>query len=221
MAGQTEQACSGAVSSPFTQPKFIAALFQKLCELRAGPKSVDANSLYGALHFYRYWSRDQKALKEMREGTHGELAKRLQTILRNNAAHCRKCEKLLVAEILRIYRTDNLAAHQRLSKIFVRNVRREKATYKRLDWPECFCAVALQSLIKGKVPLKKEVREAAFREMAIRLLPAGAGEQAISTKIQAFRGCGSKRKGNGPTQLNRILRDLNLGGLPEAPTRSS
>jgi hypothetical protein len=180
--------------------------------LRAGAKSTDSNSLYGALHFYRYWSREQRANKEIREGTHGELGKRLQTILRNNAAHCRKCEKLLVAETLRIYRTDDLAAHQRLSEVFVRNARHEKVTYRRLNWPEVFCAVALQSLIKGKVPTKKEVREAAFREMAIRSLPAGAGESAISTKITAFRQHGPKP--------NRIFRDLNLGKLPEAPTRS-
>src|SRR5215469_8622975 len=202
------------MASEFLQPEFIAVLFQKLCELRAGAKSTDSNSLYGALHFYRYWSREQRALKKMREGTHGELSKRLQTILRNNAAHCRKCEKLLVAETLRIYRTDDLAAYQRLSKVFIRNARRERATYNRLNWPEVFCAVALQSLIKGKVPTKKDVREAALREMAIRLLPAGAGQQAIDTKIAA-----SRKQKHGPKNPARIFRELNLGGLPEAPTR--
>jgi len=200
------------MASEFLQPEFIAALFQKLCELRAGTKSADGNSLYGALHFYRYWSVEQAPLKEMLEGTPAELRKRLQTVLDTNNAHYRECEKLLAAETLRIYRTDDLVAHQRLSEVFIRNARHEKATYKRLNWPECFAVVALQYLIKGKVPTKRDVRQAAFREMAIRLLPAGAGEQAISEKIQAQRRCGPKRPA-------RIFNELKLAELPEAPSR--
>jgi hypothetical protein len=198
------------MASEFLQPEFIATLFQKLCELRAG--SAKGNPLYGALHFYRHWSQDQIALKKMREGTHGELSKRLQTVLRINAAHCRKCVKLLITETLRIYRTADLAAHQRLNEVFIRNTRHERSTYRRLNWPECFCAVTLQSLVKGKVPTKKEVREAAFHEMALRLLPAGAGKQVISTKIESLRKYG-------PSRPARIFSALGLANLPEAVSR--
>jgi hypothetical protein len=215
---------AGTDNSVFLKPKFIASLYQKLCELRAGAKSTGGNSLYSALHFYRYWFVERAPLTEMlesiqMEGTQGksrkrleELRNRLQAILDSNDAHCQKCEKLLAAETLRIYQTGDLAAHQRIGAVFVRHVRHERANYKRLDWPECFCAVALQSLIKGIVPTKKKVREAAFREMAIRLLPAGPGEQAIRAKIKTLRKYGPKRP-------DRIFAVLGLSQLPESPSR--
>jgi hypothetical protein len=200
------------MASKFLQPEFIAALFQKRCELRVGAKSSDSNSLYGALHFYRSWSRERASLEETLKGTQGELRERLEKIIQNNDTRYQECEKLLNIETFQMYRTLDLAVYRRLGKVFVRYAQQEKSSYKRLNWPECFCAVTLQSLIKGKVPTKKEVREAAFREMAIRLLTVGAGEPAISTKIEAFRR-------HGPQQPNRIFCDLHLGGLPAAPTR--
>jgi hypothetical protein len=200
------------VSSPFTEPEFIAALYQKLCELRVGANKAGDHSIYSALQFYRYWAQERAFSEEMVAGTQGALRERLQTILDDNNAHYQKCEELLTREALRIFRTDDLVANRRLSAVFNRNVRREKSSYKRLDWPECFCAVTLQSLIKGKVPTKKEVREAATREMAVRLLPAGAGEQAIRVKIKALRKYEPKRP-------RRIFTALGLTDLEEATSR--
>jgi hypothetical protein len=198
--------------SLFTQPEFIAALYQKLCDLRAGAKSSDDGSLSSALHFYRYWSAERTPLKEMLEGTQGELRKKLEEILQINDARFQECEKLLSAETLRIFRTDDLPAFRRLSAVFIRNARREGATYKRRNWSECYCAVILQLLIKGNVPAKKEVREAALHEMAIRELPPGPGEQAISAKIKALRK-------DGPKRPSRIFDELGCAGLPEAISR--
>jgi hypothetical protein len=197
------------VSSPFTEPEFIAALYQKLCKLRAGAKSADNGSLYSALHFYRYWSVERVHHLEMMKGLQGELLTKLQEILQANDVRLQECARLLHEEFCRIIRTDDLAAWQRLSKAFIRSARYQKSAYRRLNWSECYCAVILQSLIKGNVPAKKEVREAATREMAIRLLPPGPGEQAILAKIKALRKYEPKRPA-------RIFNELGCAGLPEA-----
>jgi hypothetical protein len=132
------------VSSPFTEPEFIAALYQKLCELRAGAKSAGSDSIYSALQFYRYWTVERAFLEEMLVGTPKELRERLQAILDANDAYYQQCEKLLAAETLRIFRTGDLTAFRRLSAVFIRNARREGATYKRRNWSECYCAVILR-----------------------------------------------------------------------------
>jgi hypothetical protein len=211
-------ACSDKTSflrmmpSSFRQPEFIAALYQKLCALRAGIKNAGVDSIYSALHFYRYWSAERRHHVEIMEGVQGELHTKLQAILQDYDARLAESDRLLSEECRRIFRTDDLTAFQRLGKAFVHSARYQSSAYKRLDWAECYCAVTLQFLHKGKVPTKKEVRESAFREMAIRLLPVGAGEQAISTKIKTLRGYGPKRP-------DRIFDALGLVGLPEAPSR--
>jgi hypothetical protein len=189
------------VSSPFTQPEFIAALYRKLCELRTRSESTEVESS-GALWFYRYWMVERTPLKKM-------LREHLQAVLDANNAHYRKCERLLAREALQIYRTGDLAAYKRWGAIFNRNVKYQTSAYRRLDWPECYCAVILQSLIKGKVPIKKEVAEGALHEMALRLLPAGASDQAIAAEIKKLRR-------HRPKRPSRIFKFLGCSGLPTA-----
>src|SRR5262249_38718517 len=140
-----ERSLAACVSSPFLQPEFIASLYQKLCELRTRAKEAPTESIAGALWFYRYWMVECPSLKEMLAGTRGALRKHLQEVLDRNNAHCCKCEKLLIREMFQIYRTGDLFSYQRFGAIFTHIVKYQTGAYKLLDWPECFCAVLLQS----------------------------------------------------------------------------
>jgi hypothetical protein len=202
----------------FLDPDFIAALGRKLFDLRLG--SEDNPILY-AIRFCRTWALERPVIQEVLGDAEKmpqyfpiEFREKLHQLFDRNEEYCRLCEELILRETSRIIRKGDQKSFTRLGTWIRRNEERfiHSSEPNRLPWPECYCAVALQWLIKGKVPTKQDVREAAIHELAIRLLPVGPGEQAINAKIKKLRKAAPKKP-------ERIFNELGLADLLEAPSR--
>ena len=213
------------VQSDFTSPEFIGKLRSILVDLRVRAylyrdssgerfsQDIIADPLFRAVYSWRRWVAERPEICAMLEGAQGDLRQKLQMILQKGDEEYQQHEQLIVAKILQFLRSD-LSILQRLVRfsglIEKQFVKGPQADRKKLDWKYCAGAVTLQFLIRGVVPIKKQVREAVLREMAINRLPAGSSNQKIAAEIAKLRAyC--------PRQWAKIFNALGLADLPPAP----